>query len=254
MWLQDRGKLKFFGCEILYREACRLASESPYLVDLEFLPKGLHDLERHEMQSKLQSVIDAVPTDVGYEAILMGYARCSDGVVGLTARTLPLVIPKAHDCITFFFGSRHRYQEYFDQNPGSFYHTSGWLERSNPEIQGQKGVMAKLGLDQSYEEMVEKYGKDNADFILESMGGGLKHYKQVCYLKMDVMDETSLIEESEKHASEQGWTFDLRQGDISLFRKLFNHDWNEEDFVIVKPGQSLAARNDGSVLAAEPSQ
>ncbi len=38
----SRRRLKFIGCEIIYREACWLAATSPELVDVEFLRKGLH--------------------------------------------------------------------------------------------------------------------------------------------------------------------------------------------------------------------
>ncbi|HTZ51406.1 MAG TPA: DUF1638 domain-containing protein, partial [Spirochaetia bacterium] len=106
---------KFIGCEIIYREACWLAATSPLLVDVEFLRKGLHDLETQDMVSRVQAAIDAVDPYANYEAILLGYARCNDGLVGVTARDIPLVLPRAHDCITFFFGSRSAYRGYFDQ-------------------------------------------------------------------------------------------------------------------------------------------
>ena len=253
MFGRRSDRLKFIGCEIIYREACKLAAESPCRVDLEFLQKALHDLERQDMLSKLQSAVDAVPVDAGYRAILLGYARCSDGVVGLQARSIPLVIPKAHDCISFFFGGRKGYQEYFDAHPGTYFHTTGWLERGDPELQGKQGVMAKLGLDMSYQEMVEKYGKENADFIIETVTGGLKHYCRICYLRMGVMDECPFIEDSRLHAQEQGWEFDLREGDLSLLRRLIQGDWNSDDFLVVAPGQVVAARNDGDVLGIEAS-
>ncbi|MEI6388936.1 MAG: hypothetical protein WCQ50_20170, partial [Spirochaetota bacterium] len=88
-------KFKFIGCEILYREACFLAAVGPAMVDVEFLRKGLHDLERTDMSSIIQAAVDAVDPEAGYEAVLLGYARCNDGLVGTTARGIPLVIPRA---------------------------------------------------------------------------------------------------------------------------------------------------------------
>ena len=102
-------KLKFIGCEIIYREACYLAATSAHRVDVQFLRKGLHDLETLTMRDLVQKAIDAVVETDGYEAILLGYARCNDGLVGVKARKIPLIIPRAHDCITFFFGSRAAY-------------------------------------------------------------------------------------------------------------------------------------------------
>ena len=241
-------KLKFIGCEIIYREACKLAAESPLRVDVEFFPKGLHDLERTDMLARLQEAVDRIGREAGYRAILLGYARCNDGLAGLTARSVPLVIPKAHDCITFFFGSRSSFQRYFDAHPGTYYHTTGWMERDNPEVTGSQGVMSKLGLDQDYEQLVAKYGKENADFIAETMGGGLQHYDRICYLEMDVTDERAFIERSRQEAERNGWTFDLRKGEWSLLERLFRGEWEGGDFLMVPPGHRIVARNDGEVL------
>jgi len=244
-------KYKFIGCEIIYREACRLAASSPLRIDVEFMRKGLHDLVRRQMQSRLQSAIDAVPESDNYKAILLGYARCNDGLVGLTARSIPLVIPRAHDCITFFFGNRQAYQSYFDSHPGTYYHSTGWCERNDSNVPGSQGVMAQLGLDATYEEMVEKYGKDNADFIFSTLGDGLKNYSRICYIQMGTTDEQPFIEASRNEAQERKWEFELRQGEWSLLEKLFAGKW-DDDFLIVPPGSHIIARNDTQILDACP--
>jgi hypothetical protein len=250
-------KFKFIGCEIIYREACFLAATGPNRVDVEFLLKGLHDLPRQDMLAKLQATVDAASADAGYEAILLGYARCNDGLVGLTARGIPLVIPRAHDCITFLFGSRASYNEYFNEHPGTYFLSTGWSERNlfgesgySTPAYGQRGVMANLGLAEPYEAMVEKYGKENADFIVESMGGWLKNYSRALYLEMGVCDEAAFMEKAKADAQSRGWEFLTRKGDWSLLKKLFNLQWHD-DFQIVPPGSHLVARNDESVLGAE---
>ena len=249
-------KFKFIGCEILYREACFLAAVGPAMVDVEFLRKGLHDLERTDMSAIIQAAVDAVDPEAGYEAVLLGYARCNDALVGTTARGIPLVIPLAHDCITFFFGSRLAYREYFDLHPGTYYMTSGWAERNCGEdgdygkpAYGREGVMGKLGLADSYEVMVEKYGKENADFIFTSIGDWRKNYNNCLYLPMGVADEANLIEDSRRDAEGRNWKFDLHPGDLGLLRRLFEGDWND-DFLVVPPGSRIIARDDEMVLDA----
>ena len=241
-------RLKFIGCEIVYREASRLAAACPHQVDVQFLGKTLHDLPTEEMRRKLQEAIDAVGPE--YEAILLGYARCNDGTVGLTARNVPIVIPRAHDCITFFFGGRHAYKDYFDAHPGTYFHTTGWLERGSSDRGGEAGVLAQLGLNQGYAELVAKYGKENADFIAATMGDLTANYRSICYLRMDACDESDFVKFSQAMAAEKGWTFDGRQGDWSVLEKLFLGPW-DDDFVVLQPGQTLAARNDERVLEAE---
>jgi len=257
-------KLKFIGCEIIYREACYLAATSSAKIDVEFLRKGLHDLETTDMVSKIQATIDSVDPEAGYDAILLGYARCNDGLVGVTARSIPLVVPRAHDCITFFFGSRNAYRQYFDSHPGTYYLTTGWTERNvswsagdsrglrgyDRPAYGQQGVMGKLGLTESYEEMVAKYGKENADFLKDTLGDWMKNYDRFLYLRMGICDEEPFIEAARKDAAERGWKLEVRSGKMWLLKKLFNGSW-DEDFVIVPPGARIIARNDERVLDAD---
>ena len=102
---------------------CRLAAQCDHVVDVEFLRKGLHDAGQGTMLENIQRAVDEVSAQT-YDAILLGYGRCNNGIAGLRANDLPLVIPRAHDCITFFFGGRDRYEEYFFQNPGTYYRTT----------------------------------------------------------------------------------------------------------------------------------
>jgi hypothetical protein len=138
---------------------------SPHQVDLEFLPKGLHDLGRKPMAAKIQEAVDRTPEGV-YDAILLGYGLCGNGLDGLTARHTRLVLPRAHDCIALLMGSRERYQAYFEHNPGTYYRSTGWLERG----QGlQQLTHDTMGFDESLEDMIRKYGEDNGRYLYEEL-------------------------------------------------------------------------------------
>ena len=97
-------RLKIIACEVLCREICLLAAGSPNQVDVEFLPKGLHDMRSVRMLERLQQTLDAVD-GTRYDAVAFGYALCGNGLAGLAARSIPVVLPRAHDCITLFLGS-----------------------------------------------------------------------------------------------------------------------------------------------------
>jgi len=247
MKLSDGEKVKFIGCEIIHREACYLAARSRLQVDVAFQRKGLHDLPTGQMLAALRQTVDAAAAEGRYKAILLGYARCNDGLVGLRAPAIPLVIPKAHDCITLFLGSRRAYREYFDACPGTYFHTTGWIERNDPDVPGQLGVMARLGLSDSYEQMVAKYGADTAEYVRRMLGDWRAIYSRLCYIRMGVTDEHNLIERSRAEAAEHGWQFELRQGDLSLLERLFDGCW-DDDFLIVPPHKAVEARNDEEVL------
>ena len=83
-------RLKLISCEVLYREMCAAVARSPHQVDIELLPKGLHDLGCPAMSARLQEAADGVD-GTRYEAVLLGYALCGNGLHGLRASRLPLV-------------------------------------------------------------------------------------------------------------------------------------------------------------------
>jgi hypothetical protein len=212
--------------------------------------KGLHDVQTQQMQSQLQGEIDALAATGSYTGILLGYARCNDGVAGLEAPGIPLVLPRAHDCITFFFGSRQAYQQYFDTHPGTYFHSSGWLERGDGANPDDDNIMQRMGFNDDYEQLVAKYGKDNADYIRQSLGDTRSNYKRLCYLQMNVADEQELISRSREQARDNGWEFELRQGNLSLLQKLLWGPW-DQDVLVVPPGKRIVARNDQRVVDIE---
>ncbi|NLF30665.1 MAG: DUF1638 domain-containing protein [Planctomycetes bacterium] len=253
MRLNPGEKVMFIGCEILFREACLLAARSPLQVDIAFQHKGLHDLPTAQMRSILQQAIDGAAATGQYRAVLLGYARCNDGVVGLRAPSIPLVIPKGHDCITLFFGSRRKYQDYFDAHPGTYFHTTGWVERNDPDVPGQRGVMEQLGLNVTFGELVAKYGQENARYVLETLGDWKRNYRHLCYIRMGVADEQAFIDASRDQAAAQNWQFDLCDGDLSLLERLLGGLW-DDDLLVIPPGGSITARNDAEVLGCDERQ
>ena len=240
----EQKRYKFIGCEIIYREICLLAAESRHIVDVEFLRKGLHDAGKEKMLETIQQTVSAVETE-DYDAILLGYAWCSDGLVGLAADDLPMVIPRAHDCITFFFGSDGAYQEYFGAHPGTYFRTTGWTERAGHD---GDSVMAQLGLDRSFEEYVAKYGRENAEFIMESIGGWTREYEVLAYIEMGLLPDAEYMERAREEAKEKELEFRLLKGDMGLMRDLVEGNWDAERFLVVRPGERIAADHEGLIM------
>ena len=61
----------------------------------------------------------------------MGYGLCGQATAGLTAAGLPVVVPRAHDCITLFLGSRREYQHQFEDFPGTYWYAQDYVERDD---------------------------------------------------------------------------------------------------------------------------
>jgi hypothetical protein len=243
-------RLKLLSCEILYREMCAVVARSPHQVDVEFLPKGLHDIAGAGMRERLQAAVDKVDASL-YEALLLGYALCGNGVAGLTARAIPLVLPRGHDCITLFLGSRRRYEEYFQNNPGVYFKTTGWIERGrNLEQLGL--TRQKTGVGMSYAELAAKYGEDNAQYLWEQLGGYTKNYRKLTYIEMGIEPDGRFERQTRQEAAERDMEFEKISGDMRLFEKLVSGDWDPEEFLVVPPGHRIVARYDEAIVGLEP--
>ena len=190
------------------------------------------------MLARLQEAVDRV--EPGYEAVLLGYALCGNGLAGLTACAIPLVVPRAHDCITLFLGSRERYLEYFHSHPGVYFKTSGWIERGQAQDR-------QLGFQ--YDDLVERYGEDNARYLYEEL---TRHYRQFTYIEMGVEPDNRFEERTRQEAASAGWEFEKLQGDLGLLRRLVDGPWDERDFLMVPPGSRIAVRHDESIISCEP--
>lgn len=243
-------RLKLISCEIFYREFCAAVSRSPNVVDVEFLPKGLHDIGSGGMLERLQAAVDRV--GAGYDAVLMGYGLCNNGVVGLTARQIPLVAPRAHDCVTMFLGNKERYLEYFQSNPGVFYETTGWIERgdNNGEL-SQLALGKKLGIGQTLEDLVARFGEDNGRYLFHELGNLTRHYKQITFIEMGVEPDSKAEETARERALSRGWNFEKVKGDLRLIQRLVDGVWDDSEFLVVPPGQKIAANYKSSIIATE---
>jgi len=243
-------RLKLICCEVFYREACLLIANSPHTCDVEFLPRGLHDLGSEKMLARLQERIDAA-ADGEHDAVLLAYGLCNNGVVGLKSPRHRIVIPRAHDCIALFMGDRREYLEYFNAHPGTWYRTTGWYERFDAAGAGDSTVTDTIGLFMQREELVKKYGEENADYILETMGNPLQHYDRLTFISMGLECEEPFRGKAREEAEEKGWTFEEVKGSMRLLRKLIHGEW-DDDFLVLQPGETVCPSHDDGVIKPEP--
>jgi hypothetical protein len=225
------------GCHVLWREISSYASISENIINLKFLRQGLHctpDLLRKELQEAIDEV------DGNYDAILIGYGLCSNGTQGITSKKTKLVIMKGHDCITFLLGSKERYRNYFDGNPGTYWYTPGWIDTS---IQPSKERYELL-----LNEYMEKYGEENAEYLMEMEQGWFKEYSNAAYVDLGFMDNSRYKEYTRECADWLNWKYDELQGDSRLITNFLNGNWSNEDFLIVEPGNKIIASNDERIL------
>jgi hypothetical protein len=243
--------LKLIACEIIYRELCTVVARSTNRVDVEFLPKGLHDAGQPKMSAKLQEKLAEVDQSQ-YDAVLFGYGLCNNGLVGLTAGTIPLIVPRAHDCITLFLGNKERYLDYFQENPGVYFKTSGWIERGEGIEQFESdSIQRKNSMHRSYEELVEKYGEDNAKFLFDQLADMTHNYRRIAYIEMGIEPDDRFERHARELAARRQWEFEKLPGDISLLQGLVDGPWDDDRFLVVQPNHCLASSFDEAVIKAE---
>jgi hypothetical protein len=250
--------LKVIACEIAFREICHLAASCPQVLDLQFLTQGLHD---HPAQGReeVQKQIDAVPSGK-YDGILIGYALCGNILAGLRATHTRLIIPRGHDCITLFLGSRARYDQLANERPGSYYYTSGWLEclrrrGENRPAMDMQFLPTRAGLSTGTEsvqaEWVKKYGEEEAKYLMEVMGQWTTSYSHGVLIDYPFTQPLRLPEQVQAICLRRGWQFEQIQGDLGLLQRWLNGHWDPEEFFIVQPGERVAPSYDARVICAE---
>ena len=243
-------RFKLISCKVFLREMEAAAARSPHEVDVEFLPQGYHNLPNVEMRSLVQAAIDAVPET--YDAILLGYGLCNNGLSELVARHTRLVLPRAHDCITLFLGSKERYKKYFFDKPGTYFKTSGWIESAEPgEDLMQLDVQQRLGMEQTLEEYIEQYGEDNGKFLYEQLGHTAHNYGRYAFIEMGVEPDDRFELRTREDAEKREWDFEKIPGDMGLIHDLMNGNWREDAFLVVEPGQRIRTTMDDDIVAAE---
>lgn len=239
-------KIKLISCEALAREFYNAAASSPHVIEIELLEFGLHNTP-DDLRTTIQGAIDAAEGK-GFDAIILGYGLCSRGTAEIQARSIPIVIPRMHDCITALLGSRARYSAEFAAHPGTYYYSPGWIERKEGDVdQGFIDVHTKLYAER-YQEYVEKYGEDNAKFLIDQEKQWTANYTHATFINMGLGAIEEYRRFTQNLARDRGWDYTELEGDMSLITRLANGDWDSEDFLTVEPGRTITESFDELIL------
>lgn len=233
------------GCGLLVRELSDAITHSPHLIDVKFLPAGLHNSGAKVMRRRLQQAIDAVD-DSHYDAILLGYGLCGMGSSGLTAPAIPLVVARAHDCITLLMGSRQKYDEYFKTNSGVYFRSVSWMERA-AEMHDQ---LTGSGLVQDRDELVARYGEEAGQYLYQEATRYQQSYCKLAYIRTGLDFDDPSAAQAQEEAKQKRWTYEELAGSLTLFRRLLQGHW-DSDFLVVPPHHQIAATHDEAVVRAD---
>jgi hypothetical protein len=242
-------RLKVIACEVVARELYWCAARARHAVHVDLLPQGLHansDILRETVAEALAAV-DAER----YDAAVLGYGLCNNGLAGVRAPAVPLVVPRAHDCITLLVGSKERYAELFAAEPGTYWYSSGWLDCRDRKTDVEPMQGSGLGPDHGakYEELVAKYGEENARYLAETLGGWEQHYTRGALVEFPFARGLGLEDEVRRICGKHGWAFETVEGDLSLLQDAVDGRWAEDRFLTVPPGEAIRASYDELIMA-----
>ena len=229
-------KFKLFSCNVFKRELEYLIPHSEHELDVEFLELGEHAHPR-ELRRKLQERIDATE---GFDAVLLGYGLCGTATEGVTARHVPLVLPRSHDCCGILLGSRKRFEELFSAMPSSPFGSIGFVEHGDYYFSD-----GEMLFGDGYDALVEQYGEDDARYIWEAMHPKLDgELMPITFISSPGIPCEEAKTCCRAKAGEEGREFREVDGDLRLLRMLVNGEWPEEEFLTVHPGETIAQVGD----------
>lgn len=238
-------RLKCFACESLARPAQACAAVSTHRVEVELVPRRLH--RPAEIRARLQAAIDAAD---GYDAVLLAFGLCGQTTAGLLARSVPLVLPRAHDCITLYLGSRARYESELAKEPATYWYAQDYMQNNSGETAAlAMGAGTDEDLQTLYEHYIRKYGRPKADRLMAIMDEWRARYKRAVYLDSGLSDSGDFEAQARAEAERRGWAFERLSADLDLLQRLMNAEW-DQDFLIVPPGQAVAQSYDERIIEA----
>lgn len=235
-------KIALLACSVFEREIALLAGNAAHIVETRFYEIALHD-RPDTLREKLQGEIMALDARDDIEAIVLAYGLCGRGTAGLRACRHPFVLPRAHDCITVFLGSKERYAAHQRGCPTCYYYTPGWNQARR--VPGPDKIAAMQ------EEYSAQFDEDDIEFLIESEKAAWAMHDTATYIDLGTPDGETEADYAKRCADSLGWKFERIHGDPTLLRDLLEGRWDDERFQTIQPGEALGHSTDERILRAE---
>ena len=235
--------IALLACRVFEGEIAIHGGNAPHIVLTRFLEVGLHD-HPDNLRTALQTEIDQLERLPEIDTIVLAYALCGRGTAGLHAGRCKLVIPRGHDCITVFMGSKEKFACQQKESPDSYYYTPGWMQADR--------TPGPARLETLRTELAKKFDTDDVDFLIETEKANWAQHGKAVYLDLGTSDADKKAREAEAAAKSLGWKFERLPGDPTLLRDLIAGRWDDDRFQVIEPGDVLQHSPDEKIFRKQP--
>lgn len=233
-------KFKVIACEVFRHEITSVAASSPHTLEIDYLDLGEH-VQPERLREKLQKRIDGCQDA---DAILLAYGLCGCATAGLTARQIPIVLPRSHDCAGILLGCRKRFEAIFSAMPSTPFSSVGIVENGNYFFND-----GNLVIGDSWAALVEQYGEEDARYIWDTMHPKLNGQLQpVYFIRMPGVNDENALQTCRENAQAEGREIRELTGDIRLIQMLLNGEHLEKEFLTVLPGETICQSADWDTI------
>ena len=106
----------------------------------------------------------------------------------------------------------------------------------------------KQRYDMAYAEYAERFGEENAEYLMEMEQGWMKEYNWATFVDWPQFDNLAAQKYTKDCADFLGWSYDCLTGNDSLMRDFLCGNWDDERFLVIQPGQEIQPSYDHNIL------
>ena len=238
---------KIIACNIFRKEIETLMDDININNHVIFIEQGLHNTPP-KMREKLQQVILALEEDSDflnkYEGIVLLYGLCGNGTLGLKTKKVKLIIPRAHDCMALFLGSKERYKNIIDNNKGVYWYNHAWID--------QTPMPSKKQMEISKRDYYEYYDEDNAEYLYELEVQSLMQYRYGVFIKSPLVDNEPYKDFMlNEVCNEFNWEYKEYEGNNTVIENIVNSIFKEQEVLILNPNEEVGLSLDLDILKSK---
>lgn len=207
--------LTIIACDVMKEELLKIAGAES--VQFRFVSMGLHRWPERLKEELRRILVEDIPD--GTSAIVFGFGLCGGSLAGLRSPGVPLVIPRAHDCIPLLIGSRAEYRQELEREQGTFFLSGGWME-------GERTLLSE------FRRVRERHGEVKARRVMATM---LDSYRRMLFVTTGHPRQEQRLAEARELSLLLDLPLEVRDSNSLWLERLISGPWDADRFVVVEP-------------------